>query len=49
MQEVGALWYKQHCNVIVEIVNIKYGLFSRYLFQRAEQHGGYTKLLGLQR
>ena len=25
-------------------MNIKYGLFSKYLFQRAEQHGGYTKL-----
>ena len=25
-------------------MNIKYGLFSKYLFQRAQQHGGYTKL-----
>ena len=34
------MWYQQHCNVIVEIMNIKFGLFSKYLFQRAQQHGG---------
>ena len=36
---------QQHCNVVVEIMNRKYGLFSKYLFQREQQHGGYTKLL----
>ena len=45
MYEVLAL-YQQHCNVIVEIMNIKYALFSKYLFQRAQQHDGYTKRLG---
>ena len=46
MYEVGALWYYQHCNVIVEIMNIKYGFFSKYLFQSVLQHGSYTKLQG---
>ena len=27
-------------------MNIKDGPFSKYLFQRVQQHGGYTKLLG---
>ena len=42
----GSLWYQQHCNVIVEIMNIKYGLFSKYLFQRTQQHDSYTKPVG---
>ena len=42
----GSLWYQQHCNVIVEIMNIKYGLYSKYLFQRTQQHDSYTKPVG---
>ena len=33
-------------NVIVEIMDVKYGLLSKHLFQRTQQHGGYTKPLG---
>ena len=36
-----------NCNVIVEMTDIKCGLLSsKHLFQRMQQHGGYTKLLG---
>ena len=41
------IWqYKQHCSVIVEITDVKYGLFSKHLFQRTQHHGGFTKPLG---
>ena len=35
----------QPCNVIVEIINIKYGLLSAHFFQGMQQHGGCTKPL----
>ena len=39
------LWYQQHCDTIVEITDIKYGLLSRHLSQRTQQHGDCTKPL----
>ena len=33
-------------NVIVEMTDVKCGLLSKHLFQRAQQHGGFTKPLG---
>ena len=33
------------CNNIGEITDIKFGLFSKHLFQRTQQHGGSTKPL----
>ena len=40
------LWYQQHYNVIVEIMDIKSGLLSKHLSQRTQQHGDCTKPLG---
>ena len=36
----------QHCNVIMEITEIKYRLFSKHFFQRTQQHGISKKALG---
>ena len=36
----------QNCNVIVEITDIKYGLASKYLFQRMQRHNSCRKALG---
>ena len=36
----------QHCNVIVEITDIKCRLLSKHLFQGTQEHGGFTKPLG---
>ena len=35
----------QNCNVIVKITDIEYGLASKHLFQRMQQHGGCRKAL----
>ena len=37
---------KHHRNIIVETMDIKYGLLSKHLFERTQQHGGGTKPLG---
>ena len=29
----------EHCNVIVEITDLKYRLFSKHMFQRTQQQG----------
>ena len=39
------LWYQQYCNVIVELTNIKFELFSKHFSQRTQQHGDCTKPL----
>ena len=40
------VWYQQRCNVITEMTDIKWGLLSKLLFQRAQQHVGCTKPQG---
>ena len=39
------LRYYHNCNITVEMKDIKCGLLSKHLFQRTQQHAGYTKPL----
>ena len=40
------LWYYQHCNITVEITDLKCDLLSKCLCKRTQQHGGNIKPLG---
>ena len=40
------LCYQHHRNIILETTDIKYGLLSKHLFERTQQHGGCTKPQG---